>query len=117
MGLGGKQKKSCLAVFHGWQNVFTQLNDVRHTQGNATNDENGTVEEEVDDEQGCCWSKRERERGEINDRFERGNSTCKKERKKKYVFVALFLKVCQSGEYFKDGGRVIGALITATGEP
>jgi hypothetical protein len=43
--LGGKQKKRCLAVFHGWQNVFTQLNDVRHTQGNATNDENGTVEE------------------------------------------------------------------------
>lgn len=73
-------KKKCLAVFHGWQNVFTQLNDVRHTQGNATNDENGTVEEEVDDEQVCCWSKRERERGEINDRFERGNSTCRKEK-------------------------------------
>jgi hypothetical protein len=42
----------------------------------------------------------------------------RKSKKKQLCFCGfLFLKVCQSGVYLKDGGRVIGALITATGEP
>jgi hypothetical protein len=41
----------------------------------------------------------------------------RKSKKKLCVCGVLCLKFCQSGEYFKDGGRVIGVLITATGEP
>jgi hypothetical protein len=63
-------------------------------------------------------SKRERERGEINDRFEREETQLVRRKEKKLCFCGfIFESLSKSGEYFKDGGRVIGALITATGEP